>query len=169
MQGHDHLPIQGLSDEQVVGLYTGRIRNWNQIGGQNAPIVVVNKAEGRSTLELFLHYYRLKGADVRADVVIGDNEQGIKTVAGNPNAIGYVSVGTAEYDASHGTPIKLLPMAGVTPSVEAILSGRFPLTRPLNLVMKAAPHGLAQAFIEFARSSAVHDLIKEQNFVPIAD
>ena len=55
-------------------------------------MTVVNKAEGRSTLELFLDYFKLKSPDVQADVVIGDNEQGIKTVAGNPNAIGYVSI-----------------------------------------------------------------------------
>ncbi len=76
-------PVQALTDEQVVAIYTGKITNWKDVGGTDAPITVVNKAEGRSTLEVFLHYFKLKNMDVKAQVVIGDNEQGVKTVAGN--------------------------------------------------------------------------------------
>jgi phosphate transport system substrate-binding protein len=165
---HQNNPIAALSDEQVVAIYTGKINNWKDAGGSDAPITVVNKAEGRSTLELFLHYFKLKNTDIQADVIIGDNQQGIKTVAGNPNAIGYVSIGSAEYDATHGVPIKLLPVGGVAASIENVKNGAFPLSRPLNLVTKTAPEGLAKQFIEFAQSESVHDIIREQYFVPIA-
>jgi phosphate transport system substrate-binding protein len=101
---HQENPVQALTDEQVVAIYTGKITNWKAVGGVDAPITVVNKADGRSTLEVFLQYFKLKNVDVKAQVVIGENEQGVKTVAGNRNAIGYVSIGTAEYDAAHGVP-----------------------------------------------------------------
>ena len=165
---HQENPIANLSDEQVVAIYTGKINNWKDAGGNDAPITVVNKAEGRSTLELFLHYFKLKNTDIKADVIIGDNQQGIKTVAGNPDAIGYVSIGSAEYDATHGVPIKLLPIGGVAASIENVKNGAFPLSRPLNLVTKTAPEGLAKQLIEFAQSESVHDIIREQYFVPIA-
>ena len=165
---HRDNPIRALTDKQVIAIYTGRIRDWNKVGGNDAPITVVNKAEGRSTLELFLHYFSLDSGDIRADVVIGDNEQGIKTVAGNPDAIGYVSIGTAEYDATHGVPIRLLPMNGVAASIDNVANGSFPLSRPLNLVTKGEPTGLAREFIAFARSEQVGDIIKEQYFVPPA-
>lgn len=145
----------------------GKIIDWAQVGGKAGPITVVNKAEGRSTLELFLHHFKLKASDIKAQVVIGDNEQGIKTVAGNPGAIGYVSIGTAEFEASEGTPIKLLEMAGVAARVENVRNGSFPLARPLNLVTKAEPQGVAKAFIDFAQSAEVHDLVEEQYFVPL--
>jgi phosphate transport system substrate-binding protein len=166
---HRENPVQALTDEQVVTIYTGKITNWKAVGGADAPITVVNKAEGRSTLEVFLHYFKLKNVDVKAQVVIGDNEQGVKTVAGNHNAIGYVSIGTAEYDATHGVPIKLLPIGGIAASTESVQKGIFPLSRTLHLVTRAAPSGLAKAFIEYAQSKAVHDLIKQQYFVPLAD
>lgn len=166
---HRENPVQALTDEQVVAIYTGKITNWNAVGGNDAPITVVNKAEGRSTLEVFLHYFKLKNVDVKAQVVIGDNEQGVKTVAGNRNAIGYVSIGTAEYDATHGVPIKLLPIGGVAASTESVRKGVFPLSRPLHLVTRTVPSGLAKAFIEYAQSKAVHDLIRQQYFVPLAD
>lgn len=166
---HQENPIQALTDEQVVAIYTGKITNWKTVGGTDAPITVVNKADGRSTLEVFLQYFKLKNVDVKAQVVIGDNEQGVKTVAGNRNAIGYVSIGTAEYDATHGVPIKLLPIGGVAASTESVGKGIFPLSRPLHIVTRTPPVGLAKAFIEYAQSKAVHDLIRQQYFVPLAD
>lgn len=162
---HRDNPVASLSDDQIKAIYTGRITNWQEAGGKDARITVVNKAEGRSTLELFLHYFQLKNSAIKPQVVIGDNQQGIKTVTGNPNAIGYVSIGAAEFEAAQGTPIKLLPMEGISASVESVRNGSFPLSRPLNLVTKGTPSPLAQRFIDFAQSEAVDDLIEAQYFV----
>jgi phosphate transport system substrate-binding protein len=166
---HKNNPISELEDAQVIDIYTGKITNWKTVGGRDAPITIVNKAEGRSTLELFLNYFKLKNAEIKPHVVIGDNEQGIKTVAGNPNAIAYVSIGTAEYDVNHGVGVKLLPVGGVAASLENLRNGEFPLSRPLTLVTKTEPTGLAKAFINFARSKEVYGIISRQNFVPISE
>ncbi|HEY8071165.1 MAG TPA: phosphate ABC transporter substrate-binding protein [Methylocystis sp.] len=164
---HSDNPVRSLTDEQIVAIYAGKIADWSAVGDKAGRITVVNKAEGRSTLELFLHYFNLKNSEVKAQVVIGDNQQGIKTVAGSPSAIGYVSIGSAEYETGNGASIKLLPMNGVAASVENVRNGSFPLARPLNLVTKTEPTGLAKAFIDFARSKDVHDLIEAQFFVPV--
>lgn len=163
---HASNPVKQLDDAQIKAIYTGRTRNWRETGGPDRPITVVNKAEGRSTLELFLHYTGLKNSQIRAQAVIGDNQQGIKTVAGNPGAIGYVSIGAAEYAVGHGVPIRLLPMGGVEASTDTVQRGSFPLSRPLNLVTRGAPSPLAARFVAFARSPAVRDLIEAQYFVP---
>lgn len=161
-------PVDKLTDAQVVSIYTGKTTNWKDVGGKDAPITVVNKAEGRSTLELFLHYFKLDNQDVKAQVIIGENEQGIKTVAGNPNAIGYVSIGSAEFEAKQGVPVKLLPVGGVAASTENVRNQTFPLARPLNLVTKTTSSGLSKEFIDFARSPEVKDLVEKQYFVPLA-
>jgi phosphate transport system substrate-binding protein len=161
-------PVQNLSNRQVVDIYRGKINNWQEVGGDNAPITVVNKAEGRSTLELFLEYFQLENSQIQADVVIGDNQQGIKTVAGNKNAIGYVSIGTAERDINAGVPLKLLSVGGVNASTETVQDGSFPLSRPLNLVTTQTPTGLTEEFIQFAQSEKVYDLVEAQNFVPVS-
>ena len=164
---HKSNAVADLTKEQVVGIYTRKIENWKEVGGKDAPITVVNKAEGRSTLELFCQHFGLKNSQIKAHSVIGDNEQGIKQVAGNPDAIGYVSIGTAEYDVEHGTPIKLLAVGGVAATSANVANGKFPLSRSLNLVTKAPPTGLAKEFIDFARSAEVHDLVRGQSFVPL--
>lgn len=159
--------VIALNQQQVVDIFTGKITNWKTVGGQDARITVINKAEGRSTLELFLHYLGLRNSQVKAHVIIGDNPQGIKAVAGNPNSIGYVSIGAAESEAERGVLIRLLPLDDVKASIASVRSGRFPLSRPLNLITRSTPNGLAKDFIDFARSKQVHDLIEAQYFVPV--
>ncbi len=164
---HAGNPVITLSRKQIADIYTGRITHWNAAGGTDARITVVNKAEGRSTLELFLDYLQLKNSEIKPHVIIGDNAQGIKTVIGNPHAIGYVSIGAAEYEARRGAPVRLLSLGGVEASVENVRQGIFPLSRPLNLVTSSEPQGLVRRFIEFARSPQVHDLVRAQYFVPV--
>jgi len=166
---HANNPVTTLSKQQIIDIYTGKITNWKSVGGADARITVVNKAEGRSTLELFLHYLELKNSQIKPHAIIGDNPQGIKTVAGNPNAIGYVSIGAAEYEAERGVPIKLLSLDGVDPAIANVRNGSFPLSRPLNLITSREPQGLIQRFIEFARSPQIHDLVEAQYFVPLRD
>ena len=165
---HASNPVKVLSKAQIIAIYTGKITNWKTLGGRDQAITVVNKAEGRSTLELFTQFFGLKNEQIRAQVIIGDNQQGIKTVAGNPGAIGYVSIGTAEYEAEVGTPIRLLALDGVKALVANVSNETFPLARPLNLVTTPKPSGLAKRFIDFAQSAAVHDIVKDQYFVPVA-
>ena len=164
---HANNRVTTLNKQQIVDIYTGKITNWKSVGGADARITVLNKAEGRSTLELFLHYLELKNSQIKPHAIIGDNPQGIKTVAGNPNAIGYVSIGAAEYEAERGVPIKLLPLDGVDAAIANVRNGTFPLSRPLNLITSREPQGLARRFIEFARSLQTHDLVEALYFVPV--
>lgn len=164
---HRDNPVAALSKAEVVAIYTGKTGNWSRVGGVDAPITVVTKAEGRSTLELFLGHFRLAAEAIRPSIIIGDNLQGILTVTGDPHAIGYVSIGTAEHEASSGRAIKLLAMDGITPTVANVRNGSFPLSRQLNLVTHGPAPPLAQAFIDYAASSAVADVVEARYFVPI--
>ena len=163
---HRDNPITHLGNTEIIAIYTGKITNWQDLGGANLPITVVNKAEGRSTLELFLQYFSLKNSQVKAQVVIGDNQQGIKTVAANPGAIGYVSIGTAEYEENQGTPIRRLPLADVPATTEQVSNGQYPLSRKLNFVVIEPSENLTKKFIHFAKSADVYDLIEGLFFVP---
>lgn len=165
---HGSNAVASLTTEQIVGIYSGKLTDWSAVGGKAGPITVINKAEGRSTLELFCHHFKLKNGDIKAHVVIGDNEQGVKTVAGNPGAIGYVSIGTAQVGIASGVNIRMLPMDGVTAATKAVFDRTWPLARPLNLVTNGAPTGLVKDFIAFALSKDVDDLIADLAFVPPA-
>lgn len=164
---HKSNPIEALTDQQIVDIFTGKITNWKEVGGRDAAVTVINRADGRSELELFSHHFKVKPMDIKAHLIAGDNEQGIKTLAGNPHAIIYMSVGTSEYDAAQGIPIKLLPLGGVTASTANVRNETFPFARPLVLIAKPNPKPLTKEFVDFALSPKVHDLIEELSFVPI--
>ena len=165
---HSSNSVAELSDDQVRAIYRGEISNWNEVGGVDAEITVVTKASGRATLEVFLAHFGMTEEEIHADVVIGDNQQGIKTVQGNPHALGYVSIGAAEYEVGRGTPLRLLPAGGVTADSANVASGQFPISRPLNFITRGEVDDLAQRFLDFARSSEVHDLVTDLFFVPAA-
>lgn len=176
---HKNNPILSLTEEQIKAIYLGKINNWKSLNGIDKKITVINKAEGRSTLEVFLHFFQLKNIDIKPDVIIGDNEQGVKLVSRNPYAIAYVSIGTAEYNVRSGTSIKTLPLNGIEATTDKLASGEFPLSRELNLITKsdqssllttsssASAASIAQAFIAFSRTDEASKIIKDFGFVPI--
>ena len=164
---HKSNPIQALSKEQIRNIYLGRITNWKELGGADMPITVVNKASGRSTLELFAGFMNLEPADIKANIVIGENEQGIKTVANSPGAIGYVSIGTAEYSERSGTALKLISLGGQVPSTQNVADKKYDLSRTLNLVTKGKPSVAVSHFIDYVQSASVKDLVEEQYFVSL--
>lgn len=164
---HASNQIADLTNEQVIAIFTDRVNSWSDIGGADMPITVVHKAEGRATLEVFLKHFAIENPNIKPDVIVGDNEHGVKTVAGSEGAIGYVSIGTAEADAKAGVPIKLLPVGGVAATTDNVASGAFPISRPLNFVTGDTVEPLSIAFIDFCQSKEVHELIVAQYFVPV--
>ncbi len=165
---HNKNHVAELSAAQVRAIFTGKITDWQEVGGSPGRITVVNKAEGRATLAVFLEHFELASRDIHADIIAGENEQAIKTVAGTEGAIGYVSIGTAEVDITAGVSIRLLALDGVQATTENVANGTYSLARPLNLVTAGTPSTLALQFIEFAKSSANHDIVRRESFVPIA-
>jgi phosphate transport system substrate-binding protein len=163
---HGDNPLDKIVSKQVVAVYTGKIKNWKDLGGKDAPITLVHKAEGRSTLTLFLHYFDIDNTAVKADVVVGDDQQGIKTVAGNPNAIGYVSIGSTEQSIQKGVKVKLLTLDGVKATSAAVADNSLPWKRSLNFVTKEQPTGLTKQFIDFAQAQENYDIFRKENFVP---
>ena len=165
---HASNPLSDMSRDQVVALYTRHVTDWQSFGGRPGSVVLVHKAEGRGTLEVFLHSFGLENGSIRPDVIVGENAQAIKTVAANPDAIGYVSIGAAEAAVTEGVPIKLLALDGVPATTEALGSGVYGLARDLILVARPGPPAKVRDFLAFATSPAVDDLIRSNFFVPPA-
>lgn len=166
---HKDNPVESLTDVQVAEIYTGKITNWKIVGGRDASITVVNPLKGYSSVELFTHYFNINYDDIKATVVEGDNSTRLRTVADNPNAIAYLSSGEAERSEKAGAPINILPFNKVAPTSRNIITGNYPITRPLTLVTKGFPSGMVKAFIDFCLSSAVVDVIEQYDFIPYED
>jgi phosphate transport system substrate-binding protein len=156
---HEDNAVDDLSSDDIRAIYTRKTTDWSDFGDNGGEIIVINKSEGRATLDLFLDHFGLIPPDIKPHMVIGENEQGIKAVAGNRSAIGYVATSTAFYDAEHGVPIKLLSLDGIAATVENIANGSYPAIRQLNFVTAGEVDEATQAFLDFAQSEAVHDIL----------
>lgn len=166
---HKDNPVRTLSDRQIIDIYTGKISNWKQVGGRDAPIVTVKSEAGRSSSELFSHYFGLSYDQIQSQRVVGDNRARIALLLEQPNAIVYMSVGESERSAAASVPIRPLPINGIEASSKNIRNGNFPIARALTLVTRSVPSDIVKSFIEYASSSEVTDLVVDHDFVPYFD
>lgn len=166
---HKDNPVTSLSDRQLLDIYSGKIANWRQVGGRDAPMqVLAAPLEGGSS-ELISQYLRIPYDQIKAQRRIAANADRIAAVSADPHAIIWTSVGEAEREVRVGVPIKLLAVGGVAASSKNVRSGDYPLSRPLTLVSRGTPTGAARVFIEFCASSQVTDLVSAFDFVPYLD
>jgi phosphate transport system substrate-binding protein len=166
---HKDNPVRTLTNRQVFEIYNGKINNWSRVGGKDAPIVPINAKLGFSSVDLFTRYFDIRYEDIKAQMVVSDNLERVKALIENPNAITYISVGTAQHAADTGAPIKLLPIDGVAATTKNIRNGNFPISRPLLLLTKELPTGLVKDFITFSLSSQITDIVLQHDFVPYLD
>ncbi len=163
---HKSNPVASLTEDQVASLYLRGSANWKQVGGSDRPVTLVGLIEGHSLRDVFLDRFHLKTSRIVPDQTVGGTAQVIQAVAGQPTAIGYGSLGAAEAAVAQGQPVRLMVLGGAVPSLANLSRGTYPFTRPLNLVMRQQPQGLAGELIDFARSAETHDLLKKHGLVP---
>ena len=157
-------PIKNITIDQIKGIYTGKITNWNQIeGGKDAPIVVVSREEGSGTRDAFQEIVGYKSEELLQDAMIANATGAVKeTVAGNVNAIGFVSF---EY---LDDKVNIVNVENVEPKAELVQSGEYKISRPFILVNKA--DGLSedgQKLIDFILSEEGQKLVKENKAIPV--
>jgi phosphate transport system substrate-binding protein len=144
--------LSGLTLEQVQGIFSGEITNYSEVGGPDAPIVVVSREEGsgtRTAFEELVMTYKDANGDSQVKPIYEkallqqSNGQVRTTVSTTPNAIGYLSFGFLD------DSIKGVPVAGIEPTVANVKNGTYPIVRPLNMLTNGAPGELAQAFLDY--------------------
>jgi len=156
-------PINNLTLSQTRDIFTGNVTNWNQVGGSDAKINVVNREEGSGTRD-GIQKIVLKGGNFSSGGITQSSTGAVRSyVAGDPNAIGYISF--AEVDNS----VKALSIDGVAPTYATIANGTYPIQRDLLFVTNGDPSGNAKAFIDFTLSPAGQAILKADKEISISD
>jgi len=153
--------ISGLTTEQVKGIFTGEITNWNEVGGSDAEINVITREEGSGTRDAVQEIV-MGGKNVSfvdGAIVQSSTEAVQQAVAQDPNAIGFMS-----YAAVSDT--KALEIDGVAPSEETVLDGSYTIQRPFLFLVKGEPTGALKAFIDWVNGSEGQAIIKSDKVVP---
>ena len=154
-------PVNDLDVETIAKIYTGEIKNWKELGGNDAEIVLIGREAGSGTRDGFEAITDTEDKCAYRQELTSTGDV-ITTVASNPNAIGYASL------ASVKDTVKALTVDGVAASEETIKDGSYVVQRPFVLVTKkdSALSESAQKFFDYITSSAANDIISSAGVVP---
>ncbi len=162
-------PVRDLSKEQLKGIFTGKIKNWKEVGGKDAPIAVNTEIQGakRATMEMFNELVMDKAPYAPGFKEIDLPKDQIIEVARNANGIGTPSFGLlAAVPADVRAKVKAISVDAIAPTADNIQSGAYLISRPLNLATIGPPAGGVKTFVEFMLSAEGQRLV-ERNFVPV--
>ncbi len=158
-------PVQQLTVEQLKKIYTGDLENWKDVGGKDAPIVLYSR-ENSSGTYVFVKEMVLGNEDyaARAQTLPGTAAV-VNAVAKEANGIGY---GGAAY-AKGVKEVKVVGKDGqaYAPKKEEVMSGKYPLSRPLFMYTRGKPQGDAKAFIEYCLSPAGQAVVGQVGYFPV--
>ncbi len=159
-------PVSDLTIEQIAALATGEIANWADVGGNDAEVVFMGREAGSGTRDGF---ESITGTEDACDYQNEYTSTGevVAGVAANPNAIGYASLSAVDGD----TTVKVLTVGGVAPSESTVLDGTYEIQRNFNFIISDSTElsPAAQAFVDWATSTAASDLIAGAGAVPVAE
>lgn len=155
-------PVSDLTVEQIAKIYKGEITNWNEVGGNDAPIVLIGREAASGTRDGFESVTDTEDVCKYAQELTSTGDV-VQTVASNPNAIGYASV------ASVKDTVKSISVEGVKPTTASIQNGEYKVQRNFVLVTKsdAELSEAAKAFFDFATSEAADEFIEKAGAVPV--
>ncbi|HZI08951.1 MAG TPA: phosphate ABC transporter substrate-binding protein [Myxococcus sp.] len=162
---HESNPVQALTVEQLRGIYLGDVKNWKEVGGPDAPIVIYSR-ENSSGTYVFVKDEVLGGEDFAAEALtLPGTAAVVNAVAKEKHGIGYGG-------AAYGKGIKELAVkaadgTAVAPSAENIQTGKYPLSRDLFFYTRGAPEGTAKAFIDFALSPEGQGIVTQVGYFPV--
>ncbi len=163
-------PVQELSMEQLRAVFAGEITNWNEVGGPDMLIDLVNRDEASGTREAFNKIVMDKKASFdRAAAVLPGTGQVRDVVSRSAGAVGYISLGFVDTSGG-GRPVKALKVDGVEATPASVKDGTYPIRRTLHFFTKGEPTGLAADYIEFVLSQEVQmGLVPEAGFIPVSE
>ncbi len=155
--------INNLSLEQLKEIYTGKITNWKELGGEDKPIVVVSREDGSGTRTSFQEIVDFKPEEQIENAIITDGNGSIKNIVkSNENAIGYISF---EYIDD---TIKPQHIDGVEPTEENVLKNTYKLSRPFIVIYKEENFTQEdKKFLDFILSEDGQNIVKSSGAIRI--
>ena len=155
--------VDNLTKDQVIGILTGKIKNWKDVGGEDQKITLIHRAKSsgsRATISDVV----LKGQEFTDDAVIQDSNGAVRAaIASTPGAIGYVDAPYAD------DSVKILKFDGVEYSAQNIIDGKYPIYGYGHMYTKGEPTGALKAFIDYILSDEFQNTqVEKLGFIPIS-
>ena len=173
---HPENPVSELTIEQLSAIYTNQVTNWQEVGGDDAPIVALSRDTNSGTHVFFKeHVVQMAGLATEDKsleygnrvLFLPSTQEGVSEVAKNSNAIFYPGLG---YVTDKVKPLGIKRTDGdaaVLPSVGTALDRSYPIARPLLYYTDGEPTGVIKDFIDYCLSSEGQEKVTEVGYVPL--
>jgi phosphate transport system substrate-binding protein len=159
---HPDVPVSDLTVEQVRDIFSGKITNWKDLGGDDQNIIVASREEGSGTRAAFEEMVMGEDALIAASAILQASNGAIRTtVSTTPYSIAYLSFGYLD------DTVKSISIDGVAPTEPNAADGSYPIVRPLNMLTNGEPAGMVKAFLDFILSEAGQKLVVEDGYIPV--
>lgn len=152
--------VNDLSKDQLKDIFSGKITNWNQVGGTDGEIHIITREAGSGTLDAFENLIMDENTKIKSNAIVQSSTESVKqSVKQDENAIGFVSFADMSDDA------KSLSIDGVNPSIETIADGSYELQRPFLFLVKGNPSGELKDFIEWVNGSEAQKILNNEKII----
>ncbi|MFA5389475.1 MAG: phosphate ABC transporter substrate-binding protein [Candidatus Omnitrophota bacterium] len=167
-------PVSEVTLAQLADIFTARITNWKELGGKDEKIVLLSREVNSGTHVYFKEHVLRKNDPASREefapgaLMLSSSQAIADEVAGNPAAIGYYGMG---YISKNQKPLAIATdenSAYEAPTIENVISNKYPISRPLFFYTNGAPESLVKKFIDFALSKEGQDIVIATDFVPAA-
>jgi phosphate transport system substrate-binding protein len=169
---HPANPVSQLTLEQISDIYSGKISNWSEVGGEDRPIVRLSRETNSGTHVYFLEtVLRLGNSDDKTlfsmDTLLLPSSEGIiAEVRQNPNAIGYDGLGYVPKDLKMIAIAEQEGGAYVLPSISTVNDKTYPIARDLYMYTDGEPSGIIKDYLDWILASEAQEIVAELGFVP---
>jgi phosphate transport system substrate-binding protein len=163
-------PVSALTIEQLGKIFTGAYTNWNQVGGPDKPIIVLSRESSSGTYVFFQERVLGKKDYTTSARLMPATSAIIQSVGDDAWAVGYVGLG---YAVEAGDRVKMLAVKAdekspaVVPSEKTVVSGEYPIARPLQLYTNGEATGTIKEFIDYCLSPSGQKVVRETGYVPV--
>ncbi|HEX2925406.1 MAG TPA: phosphate ABC transporter substrate-binding protein [Ruminiclostridium sp.] len=156
--------VDNLTKQQVIDIFTGKITNWKDVGGDDKKIVLISRPSSSGTRATFKKY-ALGGAEEAEGKALTEDQSGTvrKAVADTDGAISYLAL--SYIDSS----VKALKYDGVEATVANITSGKYPIWSYEHMYTKGEPTGVVKSFIDYMTSDEFKSTISDMGYIPNGD
>lgn len=162
---HPSNPVKNLTIEQVRNIYLGKITNWKDVGGPNLKIVMISRDTNSGTYETFEGLVMNKEKIAEGCEYVGSNGAVRGRVQNTPAAIGYAGLGFVD------NTVKALAINGVYPSQKTVVTGKYPIARPLFMFTNGYPKmgSTIYQFVTLHLTKKGQEIIKTIGFIPVTE
>ena len=170
---HPSNPVKQLTIEQLAHLFNGTIRNWKELGGADALVVLLSREVNSGTHVYFKeHVFKALtdhgAAEFAPEALLMPSSQAIADeVASNQAAVGYYGMGYLNPKNAAVAITKTSAEPSIVPTEETIRSGAYPISRPLFFYSPGVPRGAVKAFLDFVMSPEGQALVRTIDFIPV--